>query len=188
MNARNRARRYKNEFWPELEQDLKKWIIEERTKGRKVSTVIIRVKAAEMANQRKIAEFKGSSQWCARFMKRHHLSVRATTSVGQKLPIDWEEKLASFKLFVDNKKAGIEAQHIENMDEVPVSFDMVGNHTIDNKGAKEVKITSTGHEKSNFTVILCATADGANAHHLLFLKKNYAQRRVPKRSCCESKS
>ncbi len=28
MNPRKRARRYKKEFWPELEQDLKKWIRE----------------------------------------------------------------------------------------------------------------------------------------------------------------
>ncbi len=33
-------------------------------------------------------------------MKRHNLSVRAVTSVGQKLPQDWEEKVAAFKLLI----------------------------------------------------------------------------------------
>ena len=145
LNPKQRTRRGRKEFWPEFELDIKKWIIQQRANGRQVSTVMIQFKAKKMANQKKITNFKGSNHWCNRFMRRHRLSVRATTSVGQKLPIDRKEKMASFKLFVDNEKSGIEYQQIGNMDEVLVSFDMVGNYTVDSKDAKEVKITSTGH-------------------------------------------
>lgn len=91
--------------------------------------------------------------WCHRFMRRHRLSVRAVTSVGHKLPVDWEEKMASFKLFVENAKSGVELQHIGNMDEVPVSFDITSNYTVDEKGSQDIRISTTGNEKCNFTVV-----------------------------------
>jgi len=64
-------RRYRKEYWPELEMDLKKLLIEERSKGRRVSIVRIRLKAAETVNQNRITDFKGSTRWCFKFMKRH---------------------------------------------------------------------------------------------------------------------
>ncbi len=74
--------------------------------------------------------------WCHRFMRRHRLSVRAVTSVDHKLPVDWEEKMASFKLFVENAKSDVELEHIGNMDEVPVSFHITINYTVDEKRFK----------------------------------------------------
>jgi len=65
--------------------------------------------------------------------------VRAITSVEQNLPSDYEEKMASFKLFVDNIKSGIDFQHFGSMDDVPVSFDMAGNYTVDKKGTQGIK-------------------------------------------------
>ena len=40
---------------------------------------------------------------CSIHEKTKKISVHAKTSVRQKLPVHWEEKLASFKLFVDKK-------------------------------------------------------------------------------------
>jgi hypothetical protein len=87
-------------------------------------------------------------------MRRHRLSVRAVTSVGHKLPVDWEEKMASFKLFVENAKSGVELEHIGNMDEVPVSwipvsFDITSNYTVDEKGSQDIRISTTGNEMFN---------------------------------------
>lgn len=183
MNPKKRSRRYRQEFWPKLETEVKKFINEKRAENRQVSTKMIRMEAKKIAKTKlKITDFKGSDQWCNRFMKRHRLSVRATTSVGQKLPIDWEEKIASFKLFVNNYvKSGIVSQQIGNMDEIPVSFDMVGSHTVDNTGAQDIKISTTGHEKSNFTVILCVTADGGKCAPLvIFKRKTMPKEEFPK--------
>ena len=88
-----------------------------------------------MAQTKLIGNFKSSNGWCNRFMKRNQLSVRAVTSVGQKLPNDWKKKMENFKIFINEKKVGINIQHIGNMDEVPISFDMPGNFTVDLKGA-----------------------------------------------------
>lgn len=178
MDPRKRARRYRKEFWPELETELKKWVLSKREADRKVSTVLIQKEGIRIAKNMKINNFIGSHQWCNSFMKRHGLSVRAKTSVGHHLPIDWKEKMASFKQFVDKHKSGIDLQHIGNMDEVPVSFDMVGNYTVDRIGIKDVKIATTGNEKSCFTVILCVTADGGIFRLLSFSNAKRNQKRI----------
>jgi len=45
------------------------------------------------------------------------------------------------------------------MDEVPVTFDMPANFTVEEKGHKDVRVSTTGSEKYRFTVTLCVTAD-----------------------------
>ena len=81
--------------------------------------------AKELAKQMNVAEFVGGPSWCCRFMRRNRLSVRARTTVGQKLTDGWEEKVVNFREFVSRRKEelGIQADRIFNMDEVPMSFD-----------------------------------------------------------------
>ena len=81
-------------------------------------------------------------------MKRNRLSIRAVTSIGQQLPKDWNEKLENFKVFINEKKTDINIQDIGNIDEVPMSFDMSGNFTLDQKGAEDIRITTTGSENA----------------------------------------
>jgi hypothetical protein len=57
-------------------------------------------------------------------MKRNNSSVRFSTSVGQKLPSDWEAKVAKFRLYLRENLFGVDSCDFGNMDEVPVSFDM----------------------------------------------------------------
>jgi len=104
-------------------------------------------------------------------MRRKNLSVRAVTSVGQNLPQDWEEKMASFKIYLEEKKINVELPHIGNMDEVPMNFDMPTNRTVDAIGTDDIKIETTGAEKCNFTIILCATADGGKCIPMVIFKR-----------------
>ena len=46
------------------------------------------------------------------------------------------------------------------MDETPVWHDMVSNTTVDHRGAKSIRLKSTGHEKVMVTVSLAAKAGG----------------------------
>jgi transposase-like protein len=171
MRPTKRSQRRGKEHWNELEIEVKNWIKSERKEGRRVSTVTIILKAKEIAEKNSIVNFKGSQMWCHRFMRRHRLSVRAVTSVGQKLPVHWEEKMASFKLFVENAKSGVELQHFGNMDEVPVSFHITSNYTVDEKGSQDIRISTTGNEKCNFTVVLCVTADGGKCTPMVIFKR-----------------
>jgi transposase-like protein len=168
-----RARRGRSAVWPEIEDYLKAWIIEKRSKdvNRRVNTIDIRLEAMKFANQNQISNFKGTSKWCYNFMKRHNLSVRATNSVGQNLPNDWEAKVAEFKTFIRKDSSNIHSSQIGNFDEVPVSFDMPGNYTVDFKGTKHIKISTNWAEKSNFTVVLCITADENKCDPFVIFKR-----------------
>ena len=115
----------------------------QRKDGRKVSTVAIKFRAKILAQERLIENFKAFDQWCNWIMKRNRLSIWAVTSIGQQLPKDWNEKLENFKVFINEKKTDINIQDIGNMDEVPMSFDMPGNFTVDENGAEDIRITTT---------------------------------------------
>ena len=57
------------------------------------------------------------------------------------------------------------------MDEVPVSFDMTSNYTVDVKGAEDITLKTAGNEKCNFTVFLCVTADGGKCDSMVIFKR-----------------
>ena len=90
--------------FPALERTLKDWVVSQRENSRAVTTVMIRLKAKELAKQMNVTEFIGGPSWCSRFMRRNRLSVRSRTTVGQKLPNDWEEKVTNFCQFVSRRK------------------------------------------------------------------------------------
>ena len=181
MNKEKRSLRRGLTHWPELETELKEWVLQERAKERRVSTIDVKVKALKIAEERHISDFKGTNKWCNKFMKRCDLSVRAVSSLGQPLPLEWEALQESFKSFVESKIIGIDLQHIGNMDEVPMSFDMPSRFTIDQKGSENVKITTTGSEKCCFTVVLCVTADGGKLPpFVIFKRKTIPKEQWPK--------
>lgn len=75
-------------------------------------------------------------------MKRRNLSIRTQTSVSQQLPEDYQEKLATFRAYCKNKitEKKIQPEHIINMDEVPLTFDIPVNRTVDKTGARTVNV------------------------------------------------
>ncbi|WKX88744.1 hypothetical protein Q1695_008401 [Nippostrongylus brasiliensis] len=110
-------------------------------------------------------------------MHRRELTVRRRASVGQSLPNDYLEKCTNFRKFVQQESLDISLHNIGNVDEVPVTFDMVYGRTVEKVGSDAVKIDSTGHEKSNFTVVLSVTAAGEKLRPLIIFEK---KRLVPK--------
>ena len=56
------------------------------------------------------------------------------------------------------------------MDETLVSFDLPSNTTIDELGTRTVSIRTTGHERTNFTVVLTCMADGTKLPPLIIFK------------------
>ena len=112
-----------------------------------VSTLDIIFKAQQMAKADGVNDFKGTNNWCYKFMKRNGLSMRSTTSTGQHLPDDWEVKVESFLLFMKNNKADVELAHLGNMDEVPCSFDIPRNRTVDEVEKEDISVVTTGRER-----------------------------------------
>jgi hypothetical protein len=100
-------------------------------KGNKVSTTGILLKARRLAEDNKTEKnFKAYPSWAFRFMRRNNLCIRSTSSVGQKLPDDWEAKVEKFRLYVKENLCDVDPAHFGNMDEMPVNFDLPGSRTV----------------------------------------------------------
>lgn len=174
MNPRKRARRGGKARWPHLEANLVKWILAQRENNRAVSTVAIKAKARLLASEMKLDDFKGGSyNWVYKFMRRNNLSMRARTTVGQRLPDDWEKKLDDFREFVHKEisQHDLSPDDVINMDEVPMVFDIPPTRSVAEVGVKTVAVATTGHERTSFTVVLACTAGGQKLKPMLIFKR-----------------
>ncbi|XP_054167207.1 uncharacterized protein LOC128964604 [Oppia nitens] len=160
---------------PEVEEEVLNFLKNQRKKSAIVTGSDLRSKAMIIYQQLKRKgiirpvmdkktgrEFSASNGWLSNFNKRNRISWRAKTSVGQKIPEDAREKSYTFFSRVDSwraddhKNIGV----IYNADEIPMYIDIPGNYTFTEKGAKTVKVKTTGHEKTRYTLILCADNTG----------------------------
>ena len=122
-------------FYPEAENLLYSWIIEQRKKGFAVNYIAVRLQMCKILKEPTIqalypageCEFQGNLSWINSFMKRFNLSLRRRTKISQKLPEDTEEKLEEFRRFVIRLRTqyNFDLNSIFNMDETPVWFDMI---------------------------------------------------------------
>ena len=67
LPKRQRTCRTGLEKFPALERTLKDWVVSQRENSRAVTTVMIRLKAKELAKQINVTEFVGGPSWCNRF-------------------------------------------------------------------------------------------------------------------------
>ena len=121
-----------------------------------------------------ISHFKASPGWCYRFMARHNLSVRRRTTIAQRLPGDYEDKLLNYQRFIINQRQihNYDVSCIGNAHQTPVTFDLPYSRTIDFKGAKSISMKTTGSEKSRFTVMLTCAGDGCKLPpYIIFRRK-----------------
>jgi len=122
LHKRKRAMRFRRCLWSTIEKKLYDWVVNERAKGMRISRVRVLLESKRIAHVDNIKDFKAYPPWVFGFMKRNNLSVRFSTSVGQKLPYDWEAKLAKFRLYLKENLFGVDSCHFGNMDEVPIKF------------------------------------------------------------------
>jgi len=64
------------------------------------------------------------------------------------------------------------------MNEVPLTFDVPSNKTVDVKGAKAIMIMTSGNEKTRYTVVLVCCADGTKLPPLLIFKRKTLPKHV----------
>ena len=95
-------------------------------------------------------------------MKRKGLSLRRRTSLCQRMPNDFNNKIINFHKHVIDLRKNKEflLSQIGNADQMPIFFDMPSNTTICEKGAKSVLVRTRGCEKVRCTVMLSMMADG----------------------------
>lgn len=169
------AMRKSEVHWPKMEEHIINLVAKMRKDGYVVTRNFIRDEAIKWSfnNREMSVNFKASINWVSRFMKRHNLVLRLKTKIAQKLPADLETKLIDFQQYIIQKRTEYDfpLASIGNMDETPVQFDMIGNNTVDVKGAKTITVRSTGHEKSHFTAVLSCLANGVKLKPMVIFKR-----------------
>ena len=76
----------------------------------------------------------------------------------------------------------VEYEHVGNMDEISISFNLPASRTINLKDAKVISIRITGNEKNNFTVVLAVIKDGLKLPPaVIFKRKTVPKENFPKR-------
>jgi hypothetical protein len=101
------------------------------------------------------------------------LALRHRTTICQKLPKDFEQKLLNYQRYITNlrKMGNFLMGQIANVDETAIYLDMPPNYMLEKKGVKEILLKTTGCEKLRLTVMLAATADGKKLPPFLILKR-----------------
>jgi len=88
----------------------------------------------------------------------------------------------NFREFVSRRKEelGIQADRVFNMDEVPMSFDAPHSRTVDTTGAESVPVSTTGHKKTGFTVVLACLESGKKLKPtVIFKRKTMPKEQLP---------
>ena len=110
-----------------------------------------------------------SRGWLEKFMNRNGLSLRRRTTTAQKGPSHMIDKLVGYILQVRrlSRQFSYTPDSIIAMDETPVWADMVAETSVDKRGAKDIPLKTTGHEKVRVSVCLAAKADGTKLKPLI---------------------
>lgn len=123
--ARGRVQRRHEPPFKELEEELLKWITEQREEGHIVDGHAIRSKAREIATTNGIDSFKCSSGWLVRFLRRGKLRFRRITTSGRELPRDAKDTISTFISICSNHMVSNRVQRsaVYNFDETVVYLD-----------------------------------------------------------------
>lgn len=82
MKTTKKANRGLKARWPQLEERVRQWVIEQRAAGRRLSAARLCLHAQVLATAMNLTDFAGGRSWCFRFMQRNRLSIRARTTVS----------------------------------------------------------------------------------------------------------
>lgn len=82
----------------EAEEQIVLWINSVRREGIPVSSMMLQIKAVEIAKDAGVSReiFRASTTWRRRFLRRHRFSIRARTRQGQTTPLDAQQVAQAF--------------------------------------------------------------------------------------------
>ena len=108
------------------------------------------------------SQFKASVGWLIHFMRRYNLSLWWRTSLSQRLPRDYTDKVIESHRYAIKEKKKKERKkddyillQISKADQTPVFCEMPRKITVAPTGPKSILMKTTGAEKLCCTVMLC---------------------------------
>ena len=169
----------------ELEEALYAWYLAELDTRNAISRRRIILHARELRG--KISETKPevaclalSKGWLDRFLARHKLTLRRTTTVCQKPPAEYVNKICDFIQYVRDmiKERKVKLSHVYGADETSVWLDPPNSTSIAPIGSRDVPVRVAGHEKQRVTVMLTARASGEKCLLLVLIPRKRVVKEV----------
>lgn len=188
LKATNKSRKAfrgpKSGKYPQVEAALLEYIKSLRADECAVSIELLRNQARIIARKESIParDFRASNGCATRFMRRSGLSLRKRTTLCQRLPSAYDDKVIEFHRFVIRirEQKNFLLSQIGNADQTPLNFDMPPSTTVEKKGVRSVHIRTTGAEKQRCTVMLAVTADGRKlSPFIIFKRKTLPKAKFP---------
>eukprot|EP00734_Pompholyxophrys_sp_LG126_P000144 Pompholyxophrys_sp_v1_NODE_20_length_4050_cov_7.809011.p1 type:complete len:364 gc:universal NODE_20_length_4050_cov_7.809011:2298-3389(+) len=168
-------------FNAELENYLDNWICDQRAAKKAISRSLV-YREAIKKNPKLCGGVESPrfwqrlATWYSNFSRRKKFSMRALTSVGQKLGVGWEEKWRNYvKRQMELRKLEgtdilIPPEYCGNTDQTPIPFELVPPKTLEKKGAKSVSVHTGGKEKERITFMPTVTGLGRKLPSIIVFK------------------
>ena len=146
---------------PELELLLPSWIKDKRRKeGSRVTVKQVQKRGnlilQEMGKEETV---KYGAIW--RMKERAGLSIRRRSTENQYKHDDLIPKCQRFCLYMKDLYHKHDFSQVVAMDETPLFSDNMGKTTLDERGAKQVRLRTTGNSKKMQTLVLSINLDGS---------------------------
>ncbi|CAL4239607.1 unnamed protein product, partial [Meganyctiphanes norvegica] len=159
--------------WPEIERRVLAFIDERKANGLRFSRAMLHLEANKAAKDLHIKNFKGSTGWCSKLLRRTNNHILNQTKIIQNPPHQFEDKITEFKRIVIQhlRDCNYQLMCFGNVDETLINMDMIPRSSVNNKGEKTIVMQATGYKNSNYTVVLAAMANGDKLPPMLIFKR-----------------
>ena len=81
-------------------------------------------------------------------------------SAGKDLPLNVKPLIEKFHEGCRAKRVHFTQSQILNADETNIQLDSPDNYTYDKRGGKRITAATTGQQKTNLSIMICASANG----------------------------
>lgn len=135
-------------------------IDESRANGACLSGKCIKTKSLAIAKELGLVNFKASSGWLDKFLKRNNLVLRRISSRGRALPTNSVDVIRRFIEKSNDVNSKRSLDKIYNFDESTIYLDSPENYTYEKRGTKRVVANTSGNERTRISITICASALG----------------------------
>jgi hypothetical protein len=163
----------KSKFGEEgFENELLKWIFEEREKGFAVSNLSILIKACSLSRNFKAKTFRAQYSAVERFVKKHGLVYRLGTRESQHTKQEVDEEARTWLEDVQKKleQPQYSQDYVLNMDQTAVYYSMQAKRTLSKQGQRTIFIRKAKDDSKRATAAFTITASGLQLQPCIVLK------------------
>ena len=154
MPRQNKAMRGKPPKWPEVEQEVRTWILEWCQTGFSVWTKMIQENVKGLHEKKTLMISQGHLNDALTLWRKKVWAWGHKRNLPQNFQQPMRSSFGISFICYQSSKDNFELSQTAGMYEVPLTFDVPSNRTVDIQGAKTVAVETGCHEKSHFTVVL----------------------------------